>query len=75
MSLRMCSTAPFEEMSLRWQGIGNTVFDLTALDLNLRPPAPETNTLLLDQVAGMNIFYYDLFNLRFFVFLHSCSYQ
>ena len=36
----------------RWQAVGNTVTNLTGRDLNLRPPAPETNSLPLDQLAG-----------------------
>ena len=47
-SLRPGYTAPFEEMPQRWRAVGNTVPDLTARDLNLRPPAPETN----DQLAS-----------------------
>ena len=36
-------TAPFEETSQQWRAVGKT-----ASDLNLRPPAPETNALPLD---------------------------
>ena len=36
----------FVEMLQLWQAIGNSVSDL-----NLTPPAPETNVLLLDQLA------------------------
>ena len=42
----MGNTAPFEEMLQRWRAVGNTVPDLTGRDLNLKPPAPETNALL-----------------------------
>ena len=52
-SLHPGNTAPFEKMSQRWQAVGNTVSDLTLYDLNLGPPAPETNALLLDQLAGI----------------------
>ena len=38
-------------MLQRWQAVGKTGSDLTARDLNLIPPAPETNALLLDQPA------------------------
>ena len=38
-------------MSQRWQAVGSTVSDLTGPELNLRPPAPETNTLPLNQQA------------------------
>ena len=37
-------------MSKRWQADDSTVFDLTGQDLNLRPPAPETNALTLENV-------------------------
>ena len=37
-------------MLQQWQTVGNTVSYLTGL--NFRPPAPETNTLPLDQLAG-----------------------
>ena len=37
-------------MSQRWRAVGNTVSDLTVRDLNLRPPAPETNAFPLDQL-------------------------
>ena len=43
-------------MSQRWRAVGNTVSDLTARDLNLRPPARETNALPLDQLAGQERF-------------------
>ena len=42
------NTAPFEEMLLRWRVVGNYVPDLTARDLNLGPPAPETNAVCFD---------------------------
>ena len=29
MSLRPSNTGPFEEMSLRWRSVGNTVSDMT----------------------------------------------
>ena len=42
--------APFKEM-MPWLGaVGNFVWP--AWDLNLRPPAPETKALPLDQLAG-----------------------
>ena len=45
------NTAPSEEKSQQWRAVGNIVSDLTAArDLNLRPPAPETNALMLDQI-------------------------
>ena len=48
-SLRLVNAAPFEEMLQRWRAVRNTVSDLPARDLNLKPPTPETNELLLDQ--------------------------
>ena len=44
-SLRPSNTASFEEMSRRWRAV-------TARDLIFKPPAPETNALPLDQLAG-----------------------
>ena len=38
-------------MSKRWQAVDSTVFDLTGRDLNLRPPASETNALTLENVT------------------------
>ena len=63
-SLRLGNTASFKEMWQRWRAVGNTVFDLTARDLNFGPPAPETNALLLDQEIDQSrniflIFYLD----------------
>ena len=52
-SLRRGNTAPFEEMLQRWRAVGNSVSDWPALDLNLVPPAPQTNALRLDQLAGI----------------------
>ena len=49
-SLRPGNTAPFKEMLQRWRAVGNTVSDMTGRVLNLRPPAPKTNALPLDQV-------------------------
>ena len=53
MSLRayLCiiAPAPFKEMRQKWQAIGNTVLDRSVQVLNLRPPAPDTNALLLGQ--------------------------
>ena len=49
--LCLSNTAPFKEMSQQWQAIGNTASICRAWDLNLRPPAPEMNTLLLNQLA------------------------
>ena len=46
------NTTLFKEMLKRWRAVSSTVSDLTARDLNLRPPAPETNVLPLDQLAG-----------------------
>ena len=52
-SLRPGDTAtPDEEMSQRWQAVGNTVSDLTGPRFKLRPPVPETNALPLDQLPG-----------------------
>ena len=53
-SVSMCSgnTAPFEEISHWWRAVGNTVFNLTGPRFNLKPPASETNALLLDQLAA-----------------------
>ena len=45
-------TSSFEEMSQRWQALGNTVSALTGPRFNLSPPAPETKALPLDQLAG-----------------------
>ena len=40
-------------MPQRWRTVGNnTESDLTGWDLNPTPPAPETKTLPLDQLAG-----------------------
>ena len=46
------NSTPFEEMLQWWRVIGNTVSTRPARDLNLRPPAPETNASQLDQLAG-----------------------
>ena len=48
------NTAPFE-MSQRWRAVGKAVSDLTcpSVRFDLRPPAPETNALPLDQLAGL----------------------
>ena len=43
MSLRPGNTASFEEMLQRWRAIGNAVSNL-----NLGPPAPETNAIPLE---------------------------
>ena len=47
-SLRPDNTAFFEEMKQRRRAVGNTMFDL-----NLRPPAPETNEFPLEQLAAV----------------------
>ena len=47
-SLRPGNSASLEEMLKWWQAVGNTVFELMAVDLNLRPFAPETSALLLN---------------------------
>ena len=39
-------------MSQHWQAVGALCLIWPSADLNLRPPAPETNSLLLDQLAG-----------------------
>ena len=52
-SLRPGSTAPFEEMLLRWRAFGNTVSILTGL--RFKPLAPQTNVLPLDQLAGFKM--------------------
>ena len=54
-SLLPGNTAPIE-MSQRWRSVGNIAFDLTARDLNPRPPAPGTNALPLEQLAGFLYF-------------------
>ena len=46
-SLRSGNTAPSQEISQQLRAVGKTVSNLTARDLNLRPPAPETNALPL----------------------------
>ena len=54
-STRQCAQATqllSKKMLQRWRAVGNTVSDLTVRDLNLRPPAPQTNALLLDQLTG-----------------------
>ena len=43
------NTDPLKEMSQRWRAVGNTVFDLTDLKFDIRPPAPKTNALPIDQ--------------------------
>ena len=48
---RAAQLQPFEEILQRWRAVNNTVSDLAARDLNLRPPAPETNECLLDRLA------------------------
>ena len=53
-SLRPGNTVPFEEMSQWWRAVGNTVSDLTGPRFEPRPTAPETNALLLDQLAGLS---------------------
>ena len=50
-SLRPRNTVRFEEMSLRWRAVGNTVLDLTGRNFNLRPPASQANVLPLNQLA------------------------
>ena len=55
-SFRSGNTAPFEEMLQGWRTIDNAVSDL-----NLRLPVPETNALLLDQLAGFKLGFQDLF--------------
>ena len=47
------TAAPLEKMLQRWQAVGNAVSDLIGQDLNLTPPAPQTNMLPLDQVADI----------------------
>ena len=54
-SLRPGNTALFEKMLQGWRAVGNTVSIWPALDSNLRPPAPETNALPLDQVELLNL--------------------
>ena len=51
-SLRPGNTAFLEEMSQQWRAVGSSVSDWKTQDLNLRPPAPKTNALLFDQLAG-----------------------
>ena len=52
-SLRLwAAQPPFKVTSQRWRAIGNTVSDLTARDLNLKPQYPETNALPFDQLAS-----------------------
>ena len=52
-SLRPGNTAVSEEILQWWRAVGNSVSDLTGQrELNLRPSAPETNALLLDQLDG-----------------------
>ena len=49
-SLRPGNTAaPFEEMSQRLRAVATPCPIRPAQDLNLRPPAPDTSALLLDQ--------------------------
>ena len=36
----------------RWRAVGNTVSDLTGPRFEPQTPAPETNALQLDQLAG-----------------------
>ena len=52
-SLRLGNTAPFKKMSQRRRAVSNTVSDLTGPNLNLEPPAPETNALPLDITDGV----------------------
>ena len=40
----------------RWRAVGYTVSSLTAGNLILKLPAPQTNALPLDQLAGFNYF-------------------
>ena len=47
----MGNTAPFE-MSQRWRAVDNTVVDLPARDLNLKPLVPETGNINLSQAFG-----------------------
>ena len=55
-SLRHGNIPHFEEMSQRWRAVSNTASNLTAQDLNLRPPVLEANALqLLDQLITLNI--------------------
>ena len=53
-SLRPGYTASFEEMSQRWQDVGNSVSGLTGLSFEPQTyrTAPETNALLLNQLFG-----------------------
>ena len=52
-SLRLwAAQTPFKDTSQRWRAIGNTVSDLTARDLYLKPHHPETNALPFDQLAN-----------------------
>ena len=49
-SLHPYNAASFEEMLQQWWAVGNTVSDLTSPRFDLRFSAPETNTLLLEQL-------------------------
>ena len=49
-SLRMGNTAPFEEMSQRWQAVINY---LNLFDLNLKPATTETNALPRPTIVGV----------------------
>ena len=49
---RQGSTAPFEEVLQRWRVVGNTLFNFTGPKFEPQTPAPETNALPLDQLAG-----------------------
>ena len=60
-SLRQGSTAPFEETLQWWRVVGNAVSDLIGRrDLNLRPPASETNAIPLDQLVRVEKFWLPL---------------
>ena len=52
-SLHPGNTALFEEMSRGGEPLTTLCPIWPTQDLNLKPPAPETNALPLDQLAGM----------------------
>ena len=56
-SSRQGNAVAFEVMSQRWRTVGNTVPNLNCRDLNVRPPATETNALTLDRLVSTPFFW------------------